>query len=266
MSENKLTAKERKRFETLIEEGRNCYQAMAMIIREIHDDRLYREEHKSFGAFLKQCYGITKARGFQLIKHAEIVEEVEGKVSTMVDTFDLNERKTRELAKVKPGRRVEVLEAAVAAANEAGKPVTAAGIKKQAAIVVIESDEPDVCDSVEEYEDVEPDDTPEWQTNKPDVDGLRRQVNELTKAIKDAPELPGFEMVHQVGNRIRVDLLNIKSAIVGCVPYETCPYCHGHDSECDGCNGRGWVNKHDFNNAPKELQDEITSLSSGGSE
>ena len=108
------------------------------------------------------------------------------------------------------------------------------------------------------------DPVPEWVRSIPDVDSLRQDVNALIKRFKDAPDVPGFEMVKALSNRMRVDLSNVKAAIVGCVPHGVCVYCHGQDKDCTGCNGRGWLNKPDWNNSPKDLRNEIEKIPGGG--
>ena len=69
---NQLTKKERSRFEELIKEGRNCYDAMAAILREIRDKKLYRETHDSFKSFAKCEFGIGESRAYQLINHVTV--------------------------------------------------------------------------------------------------------------------------------------------------------------------------------------------------
>jgi hypothetical protein len=93
---NKLTTTERARLNQLIEDGQNCYDAMALILREINTKKLYREDYESFKAFAKTEFGISEPRAYQLISHVDVVDQT----STMVEGLTLNERQTRELGKV----------------------------------------------------------------------------------------------------------------------------------------------------------------------
>jgi uncharacterized ParB-like nuclease family protein len=105
---------------------------------------------------------------------------------------------------------------------------------------------------------------PEWKQNRHIIDRLRVRINELIRDVDDVPALPGFERLHQYRRTIIRDLDSIKNNIVGCTPEYLCPYCLGNDRDCVGCGGRGWLSSHEFKQAPKEMRDEVTRLSTGG--
>lgn len=105
---------------------------------------------------------------------------------------------------------------------------------------------------------------PAWANSRQSVDAFRVNVNTLLKSLKDAPKQPGYELLHKHGARIRMDLENAKAALVGCVPHEFCPYCNGMANDCQPCSDRGWMNKVDYENIPKEIRDEAEKLPSGG--
>lgn len=105
---------------------------------------------------------------------------------------------------------------------------------------------------------------PEWKQNRHIIDRLRVRINELIRDVDDVPALPGFERLHQYRKTIIRDLDSIKNNIVGCTPEYLCPYCLGNDRDCVGCGRRGWLSSHEFKQAPKEMRDEVTRLSTGG--
>lgn len=106
---------------------------------------------------------------------------------------------------------------------------------------------------------------PEWWQNRSAVDEYRKEINRLIKKIKDIDSsISGFEELAKNRSRIKLDLENVKAAIVGSVPFEICPYCYGIPEDCAGCSERGWVGKGQWNQAPEELRNEVERLSDGG--
>jgi DNA modification methylase len=110
-----LTAPERERLaelEAVVERGLDTFVEVGRALLEIRDARLYRETHATFEAYLRQRWGMSRQRGYQLIDAA--------RVSTVVDTAGLpappSERVARELA---PVLRAEGEEAALDVYREA---------------------------------------------------------------------------------------------------------------------------------------------------
>jgi hypothetical protein len=94
-----LSAPERQRLaelEAVVERGLDTFAEVGRALLEIRDERLYRETHGTFEAYLRQRWGMSRRRGYQLIDAA--------RVSTVVDTAGLpappSERVARELAPV----------------------------------------------------------------------------------------------------------------------------------------------------------------------
>jgi hypothetical protein len=59
-------------------QAKNCF---ARCLREIHDDRLYRKTHKTFGQYLEDRWDLSKSYGYELIQY---IKEVD--VSAIADT------------------------------------------------------------------------------------------------------------------------------------------------------------------------------------
>ncbi len=112
--------------EQTIEAGRKTFVEVGLALAEIRDSRLYRSDHATFEEYCNAKWGWNRAHCNQLIAGAAAVKSLPPEMDTVVS----NQRQARELAKVEPSKRVEVLEKAA----EAG-PVTAKTIQEAAAIV-----------------------------------------------------------------------------------------------------------------------------------
>jgi hypothetical protein len=81
---SELTAPERQRLaelEAVIERGLDTFAEVGRALLEIRDARLYRETHATFEAYLRERWGMSRQRGYQLMDAA--------RVSTIVDTAGL---------------------------------------------------------------------------------------------------------------------------------------------------------------------------------
>lgn len=77
---------------------------------EIRDSKLYRADFNTFEAYCKEKWGWSRPYAYQLIDAAGVVKAIP--VSAMADKIT-SERQARELSKVEPEHRAEVLEKAV---------------------------------------------------------------------------------------------------------------------------------------------------------
>ena len=55
-------------------------------------------------------------------------------------------------------------------------------------------------------------------------------------------------------NQITRDLDNVAKHLKAARPYAVCPGCKASGKPCNGCKQRGWVGKHEYNNAPSEMK------------
>lgn len=114
--------------EIVIADGLSGFIKVGKALAEIQEGRLYRETHATFDEYLKAKWNLSRSRGYQLIEAAEVAEAV----STNGGQID-NERQARELAKVDPEDRMEVLDmASVNGATSASKIRNAAAEIKEA--------------------------------------------------------------------------------------------------------------------------------------
>lgn len=97
-------------------------------LTEIRDKKLYRFEFATFAAFCDSELPFRKSRAYQLIEASVTIREL----PEHVHHGGINERQARELAKVQPAERVEVLEKAAVAAEAEERPMTARDIQEAA--------------------------------------------------------------------------------------------------------------------------------------
>lgn len=112
--------------ERRIHEGLGRFRDVGLALASIRDNRLYRATDPTFEIYCRERWNWSRQRAHQMIECAEVAASLPGDCQPLVD----NERQARELAKVEPEKRAEVL----AKASQAG-PVTAKAIQQAAKAV-----------------------------------------------------------------------------------------------------------------------------------
>ena len=110
-----------KELESVIERGRKTFIEVGYALAEIRDLRFYRQTHATFEAYCAEQWGWTRQRSYQLMNAATVVKLLPAEMSTRVD----NEATARELAKLEPKERENVLRAI----ERRGERVTPAAIR-----------------------------------------------------------------------------------------------------------------------------------------
>lgn len=111
--------------EIIIKEGIATFRTTGAALAEISESKLYRADYGTFEEYCAKKWEIGRARAYQLIDAAAVVEALPANLSNMVD----NDRQVRELAKVKPAKRENVLRKVKKEAGR-GKPITAKLIRE----------------------------------------------------------------------------------------------------------------------------------------
>lgn len=117
--------------EAVIKTGLHCFREVGEALLTIRDTRLYRASHSSFEAYCRERWGMGKSYAHQIIKSAKAVGDLVAEVSAIADT--LPESAARELAKVEPERRAEVVEKVAASGKVTAKSIKAAAGEDEAA-------------------------------------------------------------------------------------------------------------------------------------
>ena len=96
---NKEERENLRRCERIVEQGLTTFTEVGNALLEIRDKRLYRETHRSFGAYLRERWQLKRSRAHQLIDAAKVAANL----STTVDTPPpTNERQVRALSPLPP--------------------------------------------------------------------------------------------------------------------------------------------------------------------
>lgn len=107
--------------EIVIAAGLETTISVGLALRQIRDERLYRDEYDTFDEYMLRRWNRSKQRASQLIAYAETREEL----STVVDATDMPERHTRELIKADKEQWPEIVEEVKAKAeSEERKPTS----------------------------------------------------------------------------------------------------------------------------------------------
>lgn len=90
-------------------------------IAEIRDSKLYRSQYRTFEAYCQSRWGWNRTHAQHLITAAETVKTLPEKAFTIVN----NEGQAREVAKVEPAQRAQVVTHAAEQARTQGRPMKA---------------------------------------------------------------------------------------------------------------------------------------------
>ena len=104
-----------------VREGMEAFTKVGRALLEIRESRLYRDTHATFEDFCRDEFGMKRQRAYQLIEAAVVVEE-----SPECQKFLSSESQARELAKVDPEARAEVLQRAAESGKVTAKSINAA--------------------------------------------------------------------------------------------------------------------------------------------
>lgn len=236
------------KLEKVIESGVESFLATGSALKEIRDQRLYREGFKTFEAYVKARWSFDRSRAYQLIDASDLKADL----STIVDKNPkADEVKTegqlRELASVPTESLADVIAKASEIAGDA--PLTAK-VLKEARQQVLEPEKLEEPTAEEPAcEDVEPEPEPEPEPVGPlqCVGWFKGQiglVNELIRNMDTVVEVPGNELLMSRRLSIRREIEHIKGSFRAVMPHAICPRCQGKC--CAQCGNHGWVNKQRF--------------------
>jgi hypothetical protein len=246
-----------KTLEKVIESGVASFLATGSALKEIRDDRLYRENHKTFESYIKSRWGFEKSRAYQLIAASDIKDNL----STVVDVPKAkeinNERQLRELTNVP----AESLKDVIVKASEivGDEPLTAKAIKQAREEVLETKPEP----VKEEFVDVE--DEPESATkDDPFFDAKDRSaaINSLSKLgdkwrreIKDLCNDDGCEYLafefQEIDDLIKRVQFKMRQSTFAHVCFD----CNGKGKKCGKCKQLGWLCKGSLQHLDQRQKD-----------
>lgn len=95
----------------VVDEGLSSFLAVGTALVEINEKRLYRQSHETFEAFVRERWGITRQRAYQLMEAAEIKSEMSTSGLHQEIAGEItSERQLRELSRVGTEALPEVVE------------------------------------------------------------------------------------------------------------------------------------------------------------
>jgi hypothetical protein len=218
-----LTTTEAKRLSELEKRIKQGLGDARFCLLAIRDEKLYQTKFKSFEAYCKETWDISRSRAYQLIEAAEVAKDLSTNGRQIT-----SERQARELARVPQEKREEVFDKA--ASN--GKP-TAAAIRAAAEEVLDEPEEEDEWPVVE----ASPEDRmAEWNA---EVDKFARSITELAKHTP----LGGWWDENQA-NIVKQQLKSAAGSARQAKCDNICPKCKGEG--CKWCKQTGFMPKRSY--------------------
>jgi hypothetical protein len=236
------------KLEKVIESGVESFLATGSAMKEIRDQRLYREGHRTFESYLKTKWGFDRSYAHRLIDASDVKKDLlpMGNKNPKVGEIT-TERQLRELASVPHESLEDVIEKASEIAGDA--PLTAK-VLKEAREQVLEPEKLEEPTAEEPAcEDVEPEPEPEPEPVGPlDCVGWFKEqiglVNQLIRNLDTVAEAPGNELLVSRRRSILREIEHIKGSFRAVMPHAICPRCQGKC--CTHCGNMGWVNKQRF--------------------
>lgn len=115
----------------VVDEGLSSFLAVGTALVEINEGRLYRQSHETFEAFVKDRWGISRRRAYQLMEAAEIKAEMctSGSHQEIANEIT-SERQLRELSRVGTEALPEVVERVAEKCKAGGVKPTAKVIRE----------------------------------------------------------------------------------------------------------------------------------------
>lgn len=227
--------------EKVIETGKTTFVSVGLALTEIREDRLYRNNYSSFEEYCQKRWGWSRQRASQLEKSAAVVQALPPKVSTKVDSPNIsvpNEKVARELAKVPPEKRAEV----VTKATESGQPVTAKSVKEAAVSVLPKETRKDSIGRTIPAGILD-----DWERAEKVAAKLRGCASEIKLTVERG--LADRDIIFaEILNPTIAEASGLFYTLSQLIPYSVCTDCQGRTRQnCQLCRKRGWISKFLYN-------------------
>ena len=245
-----LTTKESGRLTTcerVIEKGVGTFVEVGNALAEIRDDKLYRGSHRTFEAYCKERWQISRAQAYRQIEAAQVAEDLSpmgDKVSTSVETSSVptkavvtSERVAREVARVPKAD----LPAVVKKAAEGGKKVTAKAVKeaaKEVAEAKKPASKPPQRPTDSEGEPIPADLIPIFK-HAGEFERVGDAVHMVKREVEKLGEHPSA--AHMDLAWAKTELNKIARHIKKSVPHAVCPSWPNCKKGCDWCKDCGYL-------------------------
>lgn len=241
-----------------IKENEAAFLRVGELLVEVRDRRLFLIHAPTFQDYVKNHWGWTKQRAYQLMDAVTVVKSLPPKSQHRVDS----EASARALSRVPKNARPVV----IGQIHKSGGSVTPKAIRETAAKMEMPPEDPPPP-TPQKSEEPEPlyDKTgfviPKSReilfSREPEVKELLRSIATVRGALRKANDAndPLFKHVNASTTMSLLDqaFADIKMAM----PFVVCPYCQGQVADhCTPCRGTGFLPEHKWLHAvPAELRE-----------
>jgi hypothetical protein len=233
------------RLEDVIAEGSATFIRVGNAIAEIQERKLYLRDYKSFEEYCQQRWGWSRYYGYNLMASSKAVSSLPKKCRQIVNT----ESQAREISKIPPERREEVIEQA----RKNGS-LTAKSIREAASRIIDIPADPPVRRDLTGYPI--PDHKVSLFDRSEEVHNVLRMISAARGALQTAQDNEDRLWQPVILSSMITRLDGIYADLKVAVPYAVCPYCSGQTSDnCRTCKGRGVISKFTWDTAiPSDLK------------
>lgn len=258
------------RLEKVVEAGQKTFVDVGLALTEIRDRKLYRQDFKTWEEYCQKRWGWSQRRSHQLIEAAAVVESLSKESGTAVPLLKSipNEAVARELAKIPPPQRKQIVEEAA----KENKPLTAPAVRSKippparppTKVPPPPSNRdrelevkklPDVFDACgypipKELVSI-------WERAS-EVQKLLNAISEVRSTLRDAQEQKDVLYTEVNFSEALADLNRAYTNIKTAKPYAVCS-CGGMASrhQCRLCKGRGLIS---FFRWDKQVPEEVKNI------
>lgn len=219
-----------KKYESVIEKGKQSFVEVGSALMNIRDGKLYRKDHKTFEDYCQSRWGFNRHRGSQLISAAIAVQQLPADLVTIVT----NEGQARALAKVPRKKRAKVIKAAAKNGH-----VTAASVAKAAAA---QAPKTILLDQATGYP--VPEEIAELWENLEPINKMLSDLSDVKVALMAAQSSKDNRYSEVNFSDALASLATVRNNLKRVIPYAVCPGCQGKlRAYCQICKGRGAISK-----------------------
>ena len=222
--------------EATIKSGLKSFIDVGRALAIIKDNKLYRNTHKTFNDYCSDRWKITPSTAYRNIKAANIADTLP--VDAPKPT---SERQIRAMAGLPENQRSKIW--VEANTRAAGRQVTSSDIDnavKDYEDVVLSEDEDGII-VLDRAGHVVPEHLCELFCSDNtavllvSIQALRREIAEFVNDNKGGEAF--YINLQEVDKHMR----DVRDMLKAAQPYSICQSCNALDSDCDVCNGKGWV-------------------------
>jgi len=228
-----------RRLEKLIDDNIKAFLKCGNALKEIRDNKLYRETHKTFEAYCEDRFEFGKSQAYRLIDAADEMASIQHLPGSEAIT---SVAQVSSIAKLKPEDKPSVL-ADIAASKKTKKSVNS--IIKDKINETIDIPLSEAVDKIIEKrieDDEAPPHTAGAADRRPKIWAAANKLDGLLSDLKAIAVTDGGQYVKKDLEMFENELMLLKQRIRSCAYHAICPSCDGR--KCRTCLKTGWIAKN----------------------